>query len=343
VRFSLWDPQNVAVRGCQSSGHGKWNIIPFMSMLVGHRSAAAPSVTPPAALSPDGAIVSRERRHPGLALTRLVDRLRRLRAVALRIDEAVFRPSEPQLRLGELADLAGWTPAQLDRAFGAYAGETPLVRWRRLRLARARRLIEQGHGVHLLGLALDCGYGSAEAFSRAFRAVHGASPSAIRRHALTRSAAAPPALSVRRLPPLAIQYVPWDGPLDDSLQPFDELRASALQAGIARERRHGWAVQLDGPPAAGNGPVRLRAALLSEPLGAHLPGLERACLPPGEYAVLSLTGSYAGPSLPQLCDRIAGETGRSLCPGAPILRRFMNSGYLPAPHERRCELWLPLR
>lgn len=81
--------------------------------------------------------------------------------------------------LEEIAERSGVTPAYLTRAF-ALANGVSLMRY-----ARARRLTEAARilalGVpDILGLALDIGYGSHEAFTRAFREHFGVTPETVR-------------------------------------------------------------------------------------------------------------------------------------------------------------------
>ncbi len=257
-------------------------------------------------------------------------KLARLRSVANHIDAHLDKP----LCLDQLADIAHLSPFHFERVFHAYAGETPVARVRRLRLAQARHRLERGERGSLLDLALDSGYASAEAFSRAFRASHGMPPSAVRP-----ADQAQHSIHVETLPALAIQYLSFTGELDESIKPFEALRAHALLAGIAREKRKGWCVHLCHP---GERQQHLLAALLSEPLGMQIPGLQHGHLPAGEYAVMRIEGSHSAPLPADLADSILAATGRKMQHGQ-ILRRFLNSSYLPASFEKRFDLYVPLQ
>lgn len=259
-------------------------------------------------------------------------RLARLRLVARHIDKHL----SSQLRLDELADIAHMSRFHFERVFKAYAGESPLGRVRRLRLLAARRRIEEGTGESLLQLALDSGYASAEAFSRAFRAVHGISPSQLQQQARQM-----PAVRIVKLQGQEIQYVPFEGVLDDALHPFEELRAYAMLREIPRERRKGWSVLLEGGRDAWRGHARLQAGLMSAPLGGHIPGLEVGHLPDGEYAVIRIAASMDTPPIEHLAEVVGRQTDRSLR-SAPILRCFHNSTYLPAESERCFDVYLPV-
>jgi len=84
-----------------------------------------------------------------------------------------------QVDLADLAISLGTTEYHLRRMFSSLAG-MPLseyIRRRRMSVAAADVLGDED----LLGIAVRFGYGSTEAFGRAFRAVHGASPADVRR------------------------------------------------------------------------------------------------------------------------------------------------------------------
>nr|WP_167953391.1 AraC family transcriptional regulator [Brevibacterium marinum] len=74
----------------------------------------------------------------------------------------------------------GTTEYHLRRMFSSLAGMPLSVYIRRRRMTVAAADVLAGHD--LLGIAVRFGYGSTEAFGRAFRAVHGAGPSEIRRN-----------------------------------------------------------------------------------------------------------------------------------------------------------------
>lgn len=99
------------------------------------------------------------------ALNRLVD------IVESRLDD--------EIELGALARELGTTEYHLRRMFSSLAG-MPLseyIRRRRMTLAAADVVASD----ELLVIAVRYGYGSTEAFGRAFRAVHGARPADVRR------------------------------------------------------------------------------------------------------------------------------------------------------------------
>lgn len=103
-----------------------------------------------------------------------------LTAVVDRIEAAIATPGAEAPDVAELAASVATTEYHLRRMFSALAG-MPLstyVRQRRMTLAAADLV---GGDDDLLTVAVRHGYGSTEAFNRAFRAVHGVRPSDVRR------------------------------------------------------------------------------------------------------------------------------------------------------------------
>jgi AraC family transcriptional regulator len=83
------------------------------------------------------------------------------------------------LTLETIAERSGVTPAYLTRAFTSTTGLS-LMRYGRLRrLSEAARILALGVP-DILSLALDAGYGSHEAFTRAFREHFGTTPESVR-------------------------------------------------------------------------------------------------------------------------------------------------------------------
>lgn len=86
-----------------------------------------------------------------------------------------------RLTLEELAAVANFSPFHFHRVFTACAGESLYQFILRLRLERAACKVAQQASASLTSIALDCGFGSSAAFSRAFRAEFGLSATEWRR------------------------------------------------------------------------------------------------------------------------------------------------------------------
>lgn len=82
---------------------------------------------------------------------------------------------ESPVPVAAIARAAGCSQRRLERAFRASFGATPSTVYRRLRLAAARRRVEDGR-MGVAEIALRSGYASASAFTRAFRREYGRAP-----------------------------------------------------------------------------------------------------------------------------------------------------------------------
>lgn len=84
-----------------------------------------------------------------------------------------------EITLDEIAAVAGVSRYHMVRAFGAATGRPVLRYVRGRRLSEAARALASG-APDILAVALDAGYGSHEAFTRAFREAFGTTPEAVR-------------------------------------------------------------------------------------------------------------------------------------------------------------------
>src|SRR5277367_481475 len=84
-----------------------------------------------------------------------------------------------EIALDEVAKACGVSRFHLTRAFGAASGYSVMRYLRARRLSEAARSLSGGAG-DILAVALDAGYGSHEAFTRAFRDRFGLTPEAVR-------------------------------------------------------------------------------------------------------------------------------------------------------------------
>src|SRR5258708_10571484 len=97
-----------------------------------------------------------------------------------RVVENIDRHLDEQLDLDALAAVANFSPFHFHRLFTAWMGETlgDYTRRRRLEIA-AQRLVAQPR-LPILQVAIAVGFGSSEAFARAFKTRFGSSPTAWR-------------------------------------------------------------------------------------------------------------------------------------------------------------------
>lgn len=83
-----------------------------------------------------------------------------------------------QITIDECANVAGFSKYYFYRLFGLYAGTSLMEYVRKRKLAHA--MLEVCEGRRILDIALDYGYGSERAFSRAFLQEYGKNPSKFR-------------------------------------------------------------------------------------------------------------------------------------------------------------------
>jgi AraC-like DNA-binding protein len=95
------------------------------------------------------------------------------------VDLVADRLGDPCLTSCALADAAFMSRSHFDRMVKAATGESPSAFRRRLRLERAAFQLLQGGGT-ILEVAVAAGYGSHEAFTRAFTRAYGVAPAAWR-------------------------------------------------------------------------------------------------------------------------------------------------------------------
>ncbi|MBB3611031.1 GyrI-like domain-containing protein [Rhizobium sp. BK602] len=129
------------------------------------------------------------------------------------------------ISLDEIADTAGLSRYHLSRVFGLITGHSISGYIRGRRLSRAALALIDGSST-ILQVALDAGYGSHEAFTRAFREQFGMTPDSLRKQGHVRNLVLlePIRMDDNRLPKLDA--------------PRFETRAAMLLAGLAETYAH---------------------------------------------------------------------------------------------------------
>jgi AraC family transcriptional regulator len=261
---------------------------------------------------------------------------------------------DADLTLAALAHAFGASPFQFHRRFSKAVGETPRQHVERRRLERAAYLLAVTDR-RVLDIALDVGFDSHEAFSRAFRRGLGRAPMVWRREAKAWQAARlernrhfkgdgcrftdvwfetrppTPMLAIRRLGPYgdlngAAARAPW----------FAEIEAFASGRG-AQLGEGRWGLFPDDPNLT---PPHLQCADLCIPLRAPVEAEGRvrgATLPGGLWGKIGHLGpgSTVGQAYRQLADAIR-RAGLRFREHAPVQVFFGGD-------DERCEVWFPVR
>ena len=86
-----------------------------------------------------------------------------------------------ELSTEKLARLAAFSPFHFHRIFKAIAGETLYDFIQRVRLEKSCIFLSLNHNMKITNIALDCGFSTPSAFSKAFKQYYGISPSDYRK------------------------------------------------------------------------------------------------------------------------------------------------------------------
>jgi len=96
-----------------------------------------------------------------------------------RVAELVNAKIEEELRIDEMAELAGLSPAHFSQMFRRSTGESPHQFVLRQRVERAKEMLRTP-GMRILDVAIACGFKTQQHFARVFRRICGASPTEYR-------------------------------------------------------------------------------------------------------------------------------------------------------------------
>ncbi|WP_417431176.1 AraC family transcriptional regulator [Kiloniella sp.] len=95
---------------------------------------------------------------------------------------------DQQITFGEIAHVAGLSPYYFARLFRSATGKTTMGYLRHRRLTEAAKILESNQDTSLIHLALDYGFDSQEAFTRAFKKCFGLPPGQYRSNGCSISA-----------------------------------------------------------------------------------------------------------------------------------------------------------
>lgn len=284
----------------------------------------------------------------------------RVLAALVHIQEHLDDP----LTLEDLARLAATAPHHFHRLFRALVGEAPAEHIRRLRLERAAHRLKVG-SAPIVDVALEAGYGSHEAFTRAFTRTFGTSPSEFRETSgLSSRIAAPLPLhfdggrevrqllarenesldgAIRRYPAIRVAFIRHVGPYEEVTPVFAQLMEWAVARGLWGPDARLMGMAHDDPSVTP--PDRLRfdtcLAIASDVKGEGTIGVQE--IPAGDYAV----GTHYGPfeTLIETYRWLGAEYLPSTCrvmARRPAVEIYLSDPQVTAPHDLRTEIRLPL-
>lgn len=271
----------------------------------------------------------------------------------------------PETTPGALAEAAGFSPFHFSRMLAGRIGESPGELLRRLRLERAAQALHTGQRV--TEVALDAGYESLEAFSRAFRGAFGQAPSVFVRSSHTGRLPSPNALhwsASGEIPtplphtkgtpmPFEIQddVPPWRvvalrhiGPYNAISPTFGRLQ-DWLATNQVPQTGPGVAIYHDDPDTTAADQLRSDAcAIVASDFTTDDPTVTVQDLPGGRYAVATHLGPYSG--LDEAWGNFLGQalpaSNATPTMERPMFEVYVNDCRETPPDEVRTDLYVPI-
>jgi len=267
-----------------------------------------------------------------------------------RVIEYLYAHLDGDLSLERVAGVAHVSSCHFHRLYRAMTGETLAETVRRLRFHRsASDLLDAGRP--MAQIARRAGYGSAEAFSRAFKRQFGVTPSDYR--AQIAPLASAPLLTlipetdfmddihVEHLPALALLAVHHRGDYKLIGQAFDRLCLWAGPRGLIGPETRFFGAGWDDPTLVPVDALR-SAACLTGPEDRAEGEVVPLPMPAGDYACLLHVGPYAG--LAAAYQRVfAWIAQQGLEPGeAPCFEEYLNDPSSTPPMALETRIMVPL-
>lgn len=297
------------------------------------------------------------------------------------VERAVYRvlgTLDEALDLESIAREAALSPFHFHRVFRGMIGETPLELHRRLRLERAAAQLCRATP-SITAVAFAAGYETHEAFTRAFRAAYGDSPSGFRSAALrdadsTDRCRRPPVhrlttrsgihyaadgfrpiisfssggssmhVSIEALPTLRVASVRHTGPYLEIGQAFGRLGALVERAGLIPPADSLMlAIFYDDPETVAQAQLQSDAGITVGDEVMLPEGVEERRIPAGRYARMTHQGPYAG--LSEAWTRLMGEwlpsSGHRVGEGHGF-EVYRNTPMVATPEQLLTDLYLPI-
>jgi AraC family transcriptional regulator len=255
--------------------------------------------------------------------------------------------------LATLADVASLSPFHFHRIYHSMQGETVTETVRRLRLHRAAVELITGE-LPVQRVARRAGYGSQEAFTRAFKAAYGVPPARYRASfvpipsAGKREDAMETTMTyqatIRDTATIRVAALPHKGDYQKIGTTFERLGALAGAQNLFSPASRSFGIYYDDISVVPRDALRSDACLTAP--DGWTPGgeLELREIRGGRYAVTLHVGPYA--ELERVYKWLYGtwlpESGEEPA-DAPCIEEYLNDARTVPPTELRTEIWLPLR
>lgn len=268
--------------------------------------------------------------------------------------EYIYRHMDGDLDVNTLADVACMSPYHFHRIYRQMSGETINASIRRLRLqGAAAELIRSGNNIE--SIAKQSGYGSLEAFSRAFRKEFGESPRDYR-DSRTQQSIEPPLETVfvgmlansntqryTTMETFNVELQDFEGQQLIGIEhsgdymaigeSFEKLFMFAGSRGLVNEQSRSFGLYYDDPKTVATDNLKA-AACLSGHLSEPVDGFDNLEIPKGKCATILFKGSYA--ELEKPYDYLFGqwlpESGYEAA-DFPAFEEYLNDPKTTPPNE----------
>lgn len=281
-----------------------------------------------------------------------------------RVIEHIDHHLDQRLDLAALARVANFSDFHFHRLFHAWMGEPLGDYLRRRRLEVAAMRLRAQPGVAVLQVALGVGFGSGEAFTRAFRAHLGYSPTEWRKSKCDQASGNPDqapratrrktgdsnkrstAMNVKLMDraPVTVAYLRHTGPYGPSITQFWMDRVAPWMETNNLMGRARYGVALDDPHVTKPAQCRYDACVEISP-GETLTGHAKdKTLPGGRYAVLAFDGpiSEIGAAWDYLLGDWLPKSGLQL-DARPMFEHYPVDGrYDAKTQSMACEIVVPV-
>lgn len=287
-----------------------------------------------------------------------------------RVTHYIFTHLDDELDVTGLAEIACFSPYHFHRVFHAMMGETVNETIRRLRLHRAAFDLLEGQKP-IAAVAARAGYGSVEAFGRAFKASYGLPPAAYRdKGALTvppaprsRLAGAAPAsrpeecimytegaiipvndITFAEFEPVRLAAMRHAGPYHEIGRTFERLGAWAGSRGLFGPQTRCFGVYYDAPEAVAPENLRSDACITVAPgFQPDRDDVSIVSIPAGRCAVFRYKGPYAelGGVYRWIYSVWLPNSGEEPADRA-VFEEYLNNPATTSPRDLLTNIYLPL-
>lgn len=225
----------------------------------------------------------------------------------LRVQLYIEGHIDDELPLKRLAEVAHLSPYHFHRIFRAVVGEGVAEYVRRIRLERAAIALKVTTSP-VTTVAFNAGYGSHEAFTRAFRRQYGVSPSDFRNgHTSTRHNRISDTTSQMMtsqtqgrearttiLPAMRVAFLRHTGPYKEAGATFQKMMGWAFSKGLFNPQTKVLSISHDDPEVTPADKTRLDCCVTVDEGFTPEGEVAVQTIPGGEYVVLTHRGSYKG-------------------------------------------------